>query len=338
MVKSKTASKGSTGLQQKSDRELDEKAQASAKGAVIPESTKRTNMKIWTMQKWLSDRGVKNSDGTQKTVMDALDFSRFLESHITKKGKNKYEEGINNGANAHCWRTAWGKHRILLGLDIKQGDPGVGLVNLQVKGKKYKAGNPDHTSPDVIDSGRLHKMVPLLIEWNEMMYAASFVMIFYGGFRKKRAISLKKKDIREGTNIGTVIVSARMKSATALKASSPGMIGNVKEVNNLTPLLRQLAEGLEPDDDLFEGWKEKKANSLLKKVAKEHGWGTGDWVVSGLRHGASREGLALVEDEPTIEEGVLKITKSKIAKRMGHTSDASQVHYQTSNGSKKRRT
>ena len=338
MVKNKSQSKGSTGLQQKSNQELDAKVQASAKQAVIPQSTKRIDWKIFTMKKWLIDRGVTNSDGTPKTVMDPIDFGRFLESHVTKKGKDEYEEGITNGNSAHCWRTAWTKHRILLGMDIKQDDPGVGLVNLQVKGKKYKAGKPDLTSPDVIDSGRLHKMVPLLIKWKEIMYAASFIMVFYGGFRTKRAISLKKKDYRKGTDIGSVIASARMKSATALKATQPGMIGNIKEVNNLTPLLDKLAEGLEPDDDLFEGWKEKKANSLLKMVAKEHGWGSGDWVVTGLRHGASREGRALVEDVPTIEEQTLKITRNMVAKRMGHTSDSSQTHYQTSKGSKKRRT
>ena len=324
--------------QPQSDQELDAKAQTSASLAVIGETSKRINQKIWTMKKWLSDRKVTNPDGSQKTVMDPVDFSRFLESHVTKTGKNTFTVGIENGASRHCWRTAWGKWRILLGRDVKRDDPGVGLINLQVKGKKYKAGNPDQTSPDVIDSGRLHRMIPLLIKWGETMYAASFLFIFYSGYRKKKAIELKVKDIRKGTDIGTIIATTRMKSATALKATKPGMIGNVKEVNNLTPLLEQLAKGKKPDDDLFDGWNDKKANALLKKVAVEHEWGSGDWVVSSIRHGTAREGRALVEDEPTIEDRVFKITKSKVAKRMGHTSDESQVHYQKSNGSKKRRT
>ena len=323
--------------QPQSDQELDAKAQTSASLAVIGETSKRIHQKIWTMKKWLSERKVTNPDGSQKTVMDPIDFSRFLESHITKTGKNTFTVGIENGASRHCWRTAWGKWRILLGMDVKRDDPGVGLINLQVKGKKYKAGNPDQTSPDVIDSGRLHRMIPLLIKWGETMYAASFLFIFYSGYRKKKAIELKVKDIRKGTDIGTVIATSRMKSATALKATKPGMIGNVKEVNNLTPLLEQLAKGKKPDDNLFDGWNDKKANALLKKVAVEHEWGSGDWVVSGIRHGTAREGRALVEDEPTLEESNIKITKGLVAKRMGHTCVNSQVHYQNSNAPKKRR-
>ena len=338
MVKSSIKSKGSMGHPPKSNQELDEKAQKSARVAVIGETDKRTGMKIFTMTKWLSDRGEKNPDGTIKTVMDAVDFSRFLESHVTKKGKGVTSEGIDNGNAAHSWRTAWKKWRVLLRMDVQKDDPGVGLINLQIKGKKYKAGAPDNTSPDVIDSGRLHKMVPLLKAWGEIMYAVAFLMIFYGGFRKTRGSQVKVKDIRFGTDIGTVITTARMKSANAVKAAKPGMIGNVKEVNNLTRFLEALVKDKGPDDNLFDGWTDKKANDLIKRVAHEHAWGSGNWVVTSLRHGAAREGLALVEDEPTIEEKAEEKTKSKVAKRLGHTSDASQKHYQTSNEPKKRRT
>ena len=338
MVKNSKQSLGSIGYQPKSNEELDAKAQQSARVAVIPETDKRTKMKIYTMQKWLTDRAVKNPDGTDKKVMDPEDFSRFLESHVTKKGKGVTTEGIDNGSSAHSWRTAWKKWRALLRMDVKKDDPGVGLINLQVKGKKYKAGQPDNTSPDVIDSGRLNNMVSLLMQWGEAMYALAFIMIFYGGFRKTRGSEIKIKDIRFGTDIGTVITTARMKSANALKATQPGMIGNVKEVNNLTRFLKTLVKDKAPEDNLFDGWTDKKANDLIKRVAQEHAWGSGNWVVTSLRHGAAREGLALVEDEPTLEERTAKVVKSKIAKRLGHKSDDSQRHYQTSNGPKKRRT
>ena len=193
MVKNSKQSLGSIGYQPKSNEELDAKAQQSARVAVIPETDKRTKMKIYTMQKWLTDRAVKNPDGTDKKVMDPEDFSRFLESHVTKKGKGVTTEGIDNGSSAHSWRTAWKKWRALLRMDVKKDDPGVGLINLQVKGKKYKAGQPDNTSPDVIDSGRLHNMVSLFMQWEEAMYAIAFLMIFYGGFRKTRGSEIKIK-------------------------------------------------------------------------------------------------------------------------------------------------
>ena len=79
--------------QPQSDQELDAKAQTSASLAVIGETSKRIHQKIWTMKKWLSERKVTNPDGSQKTVMDPIDFSRFLESHITKTGKKHVHGG-----------------------------------------------------------------------------------------------------------------------------------------------------------------------------------------------------------------------------------------------------
>ena len=87
------------------------------------------------------------------------------------------------------------------------------------------------------------------------------------------------KDIRFGTDIGTIITNARMKAANALKATKLGMIGNVKEVNNLTRFLTELVKDKAPDEYLFDGWTDKKANGLHKEGRR--GTIMGNWELGG---------------------------------------------------------
>ena len=304
------------------DAELDARAVQSAKKAVLPKTDQRYYNKIWSMKDWLAKRPEK------KTFMDSRDFSRFVESH---KG------GIKSGNSVDSWKTAWKAWRDLEGNSVDPGDPGLGLISRQSKGRKYNAGDPAKTSPDVIDSGRLRKMATELIKRGEEEYAMAFMVEFYGGFRKTVCSGIRKQDICFDTDIGTLITSQRSKAATALKAEIPGMIGNSKEVNNLTQLLKKLVKGKKMSQRIFPNWKDEKANLLIKEVAEKLDWGEGKWTLTSLRHGGAREGLALVAPIPNMEELLKANTISRVAKRMGHTSEKSQIHYQKSNSSKRRK-
>ena len=305
-----------------SDAELDARAVNSARKAVIPKTDARYQDKIWTMKNWLAQRPIK------KTRMDAKDFSRFLESH---KG------GIVNGNSRRTWSTAWKAWRDLEGDSVDPGDPGLGLISRQIKGARYNAGNPAKTSPDAIDSGKLKKLSSLLIKKGEAEYAMAFTVDFYGGFRKEVGAGLKKQDVNFDTDIGTLISSQRNKAATALKAELPGMIGNLKEANNLTKLLQKLIKDKKMTDRIFPNWTDAKANQLIKEAAKELDWGEGKWVVTSLRHGAAREGMALVGPIPNLEELLVAATIGRVAKRLGHTNVKSQIHYQRSNSAKRQK-
>ena len=304
------------------DAELDARAVGKARRAVLPKTDKRYSDKIWTMNDWLSKRPEK------KTTMSSRDFSRFVESH---KG------GIKSGRSVNSWKTAWKAWRDLQGDSVDPGDPLLGLISRQAKGRLYNAGDPANTSPDVIDSGRLGKMSTELIKMGEEEYALAFTVEFYGGFRKTVCSGIRKQDICFETDLGTLINTQRSKAATALKADKPGMIGNSKEVNNLTELLKKLVEGKKMNQRIFPDWTDAKANRLIKEIAKKLDWGEGKWVVTSLRHGGAREGLALVAPIPNQEELLKAYTISRVAKRMGHTSEKSQIHYQKSNSAKRRK-
>ena len=124
-----------------------------------------------------------------------------------------------------------------------------------------------------------------------------------------------------------------MKGANS-KKMAPGVMGNFKEVDNLTKLLKTLTEGRKPDEKLFSGWNDKKASDIIKTFAKENGWGEGKWVMNSLRHGSSREAFAVLTDEPTVIEIEKTRTTRKVMKRMGHTNPISQRTYQLSHAKK----
>jgi len=77
-----------------SDEALDQQITAKISQSVVSQTLKRYQGKMYTMTQWLLKRG--------KSVMDAKEFSRFLESGA-KGGKP-----ITNGNSAKAWRTAWG--------------------------------------------------------------------------------------------------------------------------------------------------------------------------------------------------------------------------------------
>ena len=113
------------------------------------------------MNDWLSKRPEK------KSTMSSRDFSRFVESH---KG------GIKSGRSVNSWKTAWKAWRDLQGDSVNPGDPLLGLISRQAKGRLYNAGDPANTSPDVIDSGRLGKMSTELIKMGEDEFFLSEIL------------------------------------------------------------------------------------------------------------------------------------------------------------------
>ena len=297
-----------------SDAELDAKVRAQADKSVLKSTVAKYKGKIWTMKDWLS----KRPGAEKKTVMSAPDMARFLVS---------YRGGITSARTAGVWRAAWKFWK------EAEGD-GTATLSRTIKGIGYQAGEAPDTSPDAIDSGRLWRMAKFLMERGEKTYATGFVAIFYGMFRKKVGSELKVKDFRPDTDVGTLMFSKRMKGASATNMK-PGMINNFKEVTNMTKLFKELVKNKAPDDSLFPNWNDAKANTLIKQMAVLHGWGEGKWVVTSLRHGASREAQAVLEDEPTMEALEAKKTDRKLTKRFGHCSEKSKKTYQLSHTRKK---
>ena len=168
------------------------------------------------------------------------------------------------------------------------------------------------------------------------MYALFFIMIFYGAFRKTAGSSVLVKDVRFGTDVGTVVHTARTKDTRPGNIDIPGKLHNFKEVNNLTILLQDLVRGKGPEEKLFPDFNDEKANDLIKNIAAEHRWGTGYWVVTSLRHGASREGQAVLSDEPSVLEMKTTALSKKLSLRFGHANIKSKLTYQQSNQKKKK--
>lgn len=302
-----------------SDEECMAVARGTAKNSVVEETDTKYRNQIWTMQKWLDDRKPR------ALVMGDKQFAMFLASH---------NGGIKNWNSARHWFSAWKYWLVLEGINIPLDPANEALVKRQIAGLRYKGGKPEDNSADAIDSGRLHDLVTFLFMTGQSLYALGFLLFWYIEFRKDVFVhQLKVKDVRFNTDLGTLIYSKRMKAATA-KKMGPGLMGNFKEVDNLTKLLKTLTEGRKPDEKLFEGWNDKKASEILKKFAKDNGWGEGKWVMNSLRHGSSREAFAVLADEPTVIEVEQTRTTRKVMKRMGHTNPLSQRTYQLSHSKK----
>ena len=303
-----------------SDDEALAKARRSARASVISSTDGRYAKKVYTMKAWLASRV------PPRDTMGNKELAMFLATH---------NGGIDNGNSARQWRSAWKYWQATEGFNVPSDPSSEELVKKQIAGLTYKAGAPEDNSADAIDSGRLHAMVTYLFMVGQTLYALAFLLIWYSQFRKSVIASeIKVKDVRFNTDLGTLIYSKRMKAANS-KKTGPGLIGNLKEVDNLTALLKSLVDGRDPEERLFTGWKDKTANALIKEVAKKHGWGEGKWVVTSLRHGSSREAAAVLTDEPTVVQVETTRTTKKVAKRMGHTNVLSQKTYQLSHGKKK---
>lgn len=302
------------------DSVLDARVRVQASENVLPKTLTAYQKKIWTMQQWLKERNLP-----QGPISDE-NLSRFLASH---KG------GVMNGNTARFWRTAARKWRMLENV-VETNAAATALLDAQIGGITYKAGNATQVAADVIDSGRLGQMTNLLTEWKQNEYALHFIFIFYSVFRKVRGGNVLVGDIRFDTDVGTLIASKRAKFANSLKVT-PGAIGNFKEVNNLTKFLKTLTKGKRADERLFPNYCEKTANDLIKRCATHLKWGEGKWCVLSLRHGSSREAQSVLEDEPSADEKILKRRDEKLSKRFGHSNIKSKKRYQKSTGSEAKR-
>jgi len=200
-----------------------------------------------------------------------------------------------------------------------------------VKGIMYNAGKGSGKSPDAIDSGRLRSMASLFVSWNQPKYALYCFLVFYGGFRMRDGMDITKGSVRFDTDIGTVIVTKRIKSAKPEDIDLGNKLQPFKEVNNLTTLLRSLAEDLDPDDLILPGITDDQCNLLIKKAAAALRWGEGKWTITSLRHGASREASALLRQAPPAEEALLALDQENISLKYGHFSLRSKKTYQESN-------
>jgi len=301
---------------QHSDETLDAKVRKQATDAVLANTTSTYEKKIWTMKQWLKERG------KPQTPISDTELSRFLADH---KG------GVTNGNTARNWRSAARKWRTLESVP-EENSAATALLDTQIRGITYQAGEAVQHSADIIDSGRLGEMTRLLVKWNFIEYALHFVFVFYSVFRKVRGGNITVGDVRFNTDVGTTIASKRAKFANSLKCE-PGSIGNFKEIDNLTKFLRGLTKGKKADDRLFPNYVEKTANDLIKRCATALKWGSGKWCVLSLRHGSSREATSVLEDEPTVEDVVQQRQQGKLSKRFGHSHTKSKRTYQDSAGS-----
>jgi len=309
---------------------MDEQIEKDSRKAVMDSTAVKYESKIFSLKKWMIDvYGKENGD----RPMEELDFRRFLVSG--KDGK-----GIRAPSSIKVWRAAWGFWQdIDPEHDIDFNPNEARRTKRLIKGLRYNAGEGvEVDAADPIDSGRLWKMVDLLLDWKEAEYALYYVMVFYGAFRTNKAMNIKVKDVRTNTATGTLIFTDRMK---ALQASNIGKVGlkqNFKSVNNLAAFLEECMKGKDPEDLLFDV-KEKKANDLLKRVAAAHHWGEGKWVVYSLRHGMALEAGAALEATPPMETIKKAVESRNTSKRMGHTNEGSKKAYQRTKtkGVKKKR-
>ena len=308
--------------------EMDQQIAMNSKRSVVDNTKEKYESKIFSLKKWMKDTyGEKEGD----RPMEELDFRRFLVSG--KDGK-----GITNANTIKTWRAAWGFWQdIDPEYDIDFDPMEAKRTKRLVKGLKYNAGDGQETdAADPVDSGRLWKMVDLLLQWNKPEYALFFVMIFYGGFRTVKTKDMKVKDCRRDTDTGTLIFTDRMKALQAKNMGKVGMKQNYKSLNQLTDFLDLCIKGKEPDDRLFEV-NERIANSLMKKVAAAHHWGEGKWVVYSLRHGMSLEAGAVLEGIPDMEVVKTAVQQRNLSKCMGHTNEKSKKAYQGKKGVMKKR-
>ena len=202
-------------------------------------------------------------------------------------------------------------------------------ITRMIKGMKYRGGDVPSITREAIDSGRLAQLIEVCKILGKVVYAEGFVFTWFSGYRHKSVMKLKVKDVRFDTLTGTKVYTERMKSANAAKAR-PGTIGNLKEVDNLTGLLKRRCARRGPEELVFPGWCSRTANAIIRTAAEKFKWGQGQWVVHSLRHGAAREYEAMWETEVNTLEDVQAMTR----KRFGWTNIESKANY---DGSKKRR-
>jgi len=304
-----------------SDDVLDSRVTLNLSRSILPSTLGRYNMKIQRMTQWLACRG--------KKVMDAKDFSRFLES------AGKGNQPITNGNSAKAWRSAWNFMKDHATDPVPSNLHDENRLKRQIKGKLYNAGTGSGRSPDPIDSGRLRSMASLFVSWNEPMYALYSFLIFYGGFRMKDGADITKAAVRFDTDIGTIIVTNRIKSAKPENIDLGNKLKPFKEVNNLTSLLRSLCDKCtEPEDLIFPGLSDAHCNTLIKRAAAALRWGDGWYTITSLRHGASREASALLFGLPPTDEALEAMNQDNVSKKYGHTNLRSKLHYQKSNMTK----
>ena len=323
MTKSKSTKGASRTQIMRSLESLERDIVSDQRRSVVPESDRRYVDKIFSMKKWLQERY-----GPEKVTMSTHEFALWLADG--KDGK-----GIKNANSAKAWRSAWNYWQHTEGMEVTADPMEDARLTRQIKGLRYDSGKGTLNQPDAIDSGRLRAMTTTLWELGEFMYALYFVLVFYGAFRKTVGSTVLVKDVRFGTDVGTVIRSARTKDAKPSNIDVPGKLNNFKEVNNLTSFLESLVKGKDPDDPLFPSFNDAKANKLIKKMAYTHHWGEGKWVVTSLRHGASREAQAVVADIPSITEMNESRLGERMSKRMGHSNVRSKQTYPKSNKKKK---
>jgi len=176
----------------------------------------------------------------------------------------------------------------------------------------------------------MHDLVPKFNMWGHRELALRCVILFYGGWRIANA-KMTVGQIGFDTDIGTGVHTQRLKSDNALRQRKREQESKRPwgmQRSSTTSRLCTSSSG--PDEVLIPQWRDYKVNELIKRVAAECSWGTGKWCINGLRHGCSREGMALVEDEPSVEEVQKRLVVKSTAKRVGHTYDKSQIHNQQS--------
>ena len=310
----------------RSIEEMDDLIKKKSRKSVVSKTEAKYEAKIFTLKQWMKDNyGEVEGD----RPMEELDFRRFLVTG--KDGK-----GIENANSIKIWRAAWGFWAdIDPEFDIDFDPVEARRTKRLIKGLRYNAGEGQELdAADPIDSGRLWKMVDLLLEWGYQEYALFFLMVFYGGYRTYKTKGLMVKDIRKDTDKGTLIFTDRMKALQAGNIGKVGLKQNYKNADNITEFLEACMKDKGPEDPLFDV-NEKKANDLLKRVAATHHWGDGKWVVYSLRHGMSLEAKAVLEGIPDMEKVEKAVEQRNLSKKMGHTNEESKKSYQNPKGKAK---
>jgi len=297
--------------------EMDARIASGQGRSVVKATEKKYSSKIHSLKEWM-----KQTYGEEgERPMEELDFRRFLVTG--KDGK-----GITPGS-IKVWRAAWGFWQdVDPECDFDFDPVEARKTKRLIKGLRYNAGDgyePDQADP--VDSGRLWKMVDLLISWKKIEYALFFVMVFYGAFRTHKTANLLVKDCRKNTDNGTLVYTDRMKALQAKNMGKTGLKQNYKSMDNLTEFLDLCMDGKGPEDLLFDV-NEREANDLMKRVAAAHHWGEGKWVVYSLRHGMSLEAQAVLGEIPGMEDLKEAVEQNNLTKRMHQTHVGSKKTYQ----------
>ena len=304
---------------QPTDSELDEQVDKKMRLSVVDNTNVRHRMKIVTMKGWLTKRD------PLKVVMDAKDFQRFLVDH----------RGVKSGkpiasSSGKVWKAAWEYWRDT-GMEVEVSDMDKRRIKRQLQGTSYNGGAPVRHQANAIDSGRLRALTTLFVQWGVVEYAMFLIFLFYTAYRKTVAKNVLVGDIREKTDKGTLVHSSRMKSARPDNIDVPGLLNNFKEVNNLTAFLAEAKKGKKESEKLFPNVCDDRCNTLIKKAAQVLGWGPGKWCILSFRHGTSREGQAVIAEDPLPHLLQAIKTGKQLSLRMGHTDIKSKSTYQNSN-------